>query len=63
MKGVCLANDVGRTSWIESLGPEPTGDCVGQLGDLLDADASLCERHYLQYSLAGRKFGITFPKR
>lgn len=50
----CIANDTGRVSWIEALGPEPAGDCDGPLHHVLGAVADLCERHLLQYHLGGR---------
>lgn len=62
----CVADGVGRVSWLEALGVtgEPAGDCQGPLYELLGSEPSahLCERHLLQYNLAGRKFLATLVK-
>ena len=62
----CLADGIGRGSWIEALGltGEPAGDCAGPLYKLwlIEPAAHLCERHLLQYNLAGRKFAATLVK-
>lgn len=65
----CFCWNIGRETWIEGLGLEPTGDCAGPLYRLLgSADPAgnpvhCCERHLLQYFLSGRRMLATLVKK